>query len=140
MESQSNKSAVFMLSHQAVQGRGSPPVVSAVVVPVPYSSPNSNRDRFLQGYMLKLKCLLTDIVDDERFGPVGGGFCAVKLTIMIATSRTSLSLTWTGPARSTKPSTRTNSSMQDTSCGRSGGRGVAVAMQTQLPLLIYSCR
>jgi hypothetical protein len=42
-------------------GRGSPPVASVAVVPVPHSSPNSNRDRFLQGFTPARTCCNLDL-------------------------------------------------------------------------------
>ena len=47
--------------HVVASGRGSPPAASAAVVPVPHSSPNSNRDRFLQGFTPARTCCNLDL-------------------------------------------------------------------------------
>jgi len=47
--------------HVVASGRGSSPEASAAVVPVPHSSPNSNRDRFLQGFTPARTCCNLDL-------------------------------------------------------------------------------
>jgi len=47
--------------HIVASGRESPPGASSAVVPVPHSSPNSNRDRFLQGFTPARTCCNLDL-------------------------------------------------------------------------------